>query len=229
MSSKVERKDVFWYIVLRLIIVTSILVAAVIIQLAGAAIVPMVPIFSLLLAIYVLSAAYFLFYAFGKHYAVQAYVQVIFDLFLITAFVYISGGIASSTYFLYVFAVIAASLVISGSAAYLAASLSAILFGLLVDGKYFGIIPYFSPEQAVVLSLGEILFTMFIAWATFFVIAFLMNYLSKEPEKDARGAPAGPEGAHHQGAAGRSRAASRRPWPMRSGTPWRPSPDRSRS
>ena len=183
MASKVERKDVFWYIVLRLIIVSSIFVAAIIILLSGAASVPMGPIFSLFLAIYVLSAAYFLFYAFEKHHTVQAYVQVIFDLFLITAFVYISGGIASSTYFLYVFAVIAASLVISGNAGYLAASLSAILFGLLVDGQYFGVIPYFSPEQAVVLSLGEILFNMFIAWATFFVIAFMMNYLAKDLRK----------------------------------------------
>ncbi len=183
MLPKVEKKDVFWYIVVRLIIVTSILIAAVIILLSGAESVPMGPVFSLLLAVYVLSAAYFLFYALGKHYAVQAYVQVIFDLFLITAFVYISGGIGTSTYFLYLFAIIAASLVISGNAAYLTASLSAILFGLLVDGQYFGIIPYFTPEQAVVLSLGEILFNMFIAWSTFFVIAFMMNYLAGNLKK----------------------------------------------
>ena len=87
MASKVERKDVFWYIVLRLIIVSSIFVAAIIILLSGAASVPMGPISSLFLAIYVLSAAYFLFYAFEKHHTVQAYMQVIFDLFLITAFV----------------------------------------------------------------------------------------------------------------------------------------------
>jgi len=180
---KVERKDVFWYIILRLIILTSILVSAVIIQFAGAPVFPIVPIFYLILVSYLVSAIFLLFYAWGKHYGFQAYLQIIFDLLLITAFVYISGGITSSTYFLYVFAVIAASLVVSARAAFLAASLSAILFGLLVDGTYFRLIPYFSPEHAVRLSLGSVLFTMFIAWGTFFVIAFLMNYLSGNLKK----------------------------------------------
>ena len=179
---KVERKDVFWYIILRLIILTSILVSAVI-QLAGAPVFPIVPIFYLILVSYLVSAIFLLLYARGKHYGFQAYLQIIFDLLLITAFVYISGGITSSTYFLYVFAVIAASLVVSARAAFLAASLSAILFGLLVDGTYFHLIPYFSPEHAVRLSLGSVLFTMFIAWGTFFVIAFLMNYLSGNLKK----------------------------------------------
>ena len=183
MPSKVERKDIFWYIILRLIIVTSILVSAVIIQFAGAAVFSIVPIFYLILVSYLFSAIFLLFYSWGKHYGFQAYLQIFFDLLLITAFVYISGGIASSTYFLYVLAVMAASLVVSPRAAYLTASLSAILFGLLVDGTYFRLIPYFSPEHAVRLSLGSVVFTMFIAWGTFFVIAFLMNYLSGNLKK----------------------------------------------
>ncbi|MFO7733367.1 MAG: ATP-binding protein, partial [Candidatus Aminicenantes bacterium] len=73
---------------------------------------------------------------------------------------------------------IAASLVVSGRAGFLAASLSSILFGALVDGTYFGLIPYFRPEHAVETSLGSLLVTIFIAWAVFFVIAFLMNYLT---------------------------------------------------
>jgi two-component system sensor histidine kinase PilS (NtrC family) len=182
-QKEIERKDIFWYIILRLIVVTSILVSAVIIQFAGAAVFSIVPIFYLILVSYLVSAIFLLFYSWGKHYGFQAYLQIIFDLLLITAFVYISGGITSSTYFLYVLAVIAASLVVSARAAFLAASLSAILFGLLVDGTYFRLIPYFSPEHAVRISLGSVLFTMFIAWGTFFVIAFLMNYLSGNLKK----------------------------------------------
>jgi len=180
---KVERKDIFWYIILRLIILTSILVSAVVIQFAGAPVFPIVPIFYLILVSYLVSAIFLLFYSWGKHYGFQAYMQIFFDLLLITAFVYISGGIATSTYFLYALAVIAASLVVSARAAFLAASLSAILFGLLVDGTYFRLIPYFSPEHAIRLSLGSVVFTMFIAWGTFFVIAFLMNYLSGNLKK----------------------------------------------
>lgn len=176
--SKVERRDLFWYILLRLIVVTSIFVTALIIQLAGAAVVPLIPILRLLFVAYLVSIAYLALYAFDRHYSVQAYIQVVLDLFLITAFVYISGGIASAMYFLYVFAVIAASLVISANAAFLAASLAAILFGLLVDGMYFGLIPYFSAEHDIGLAFGTVLLTLIIAWASFFVIAALTNYLS---------------------------------------------------
>src|SRR4030042_2348738 len=97
---------------------------------------------------------------------------------LISAFVYTSGGIASSMYFLYLFPIIAAGLVVSGRAGYLAASLSAILFGLLGDGVHFGFIPTFRPEHAVKSSLGSLLVTIFIAWGVFFVIAALMSTLA---------------------------------------------------
>lgn len=175
---KIERRDLFWYIILRLIVVTSILVSAVVLQLAGASVFPIVPVFYLILLSYLMTAACLLLYSKGKYPGLQAYLQLVFDLFLITAFVYISGGITSSTYVLYIFAVIAASLVISKQAAYLAAALAAILFGLLVDGMYFGLIPYYSPEHDVKVGLGPVLFTMLVAWTVFFVIAFLMNYLS---------------------------------------------------
>jgi two-component system, NtrC family, sensor histidine kinase HydH len=178
MPTTIERKDIFWYIIMRFIVVTSILVSAVILQLAGASVFPIVPVFYLIGLSYLLTAGCLLLYSWGKYPRVQAYIQLIFDLFLITVFVYISGGITSSTYFLYIFAVIAASLVISNRAAFLAASLSAILFGLLVDGMYFGLVPYYSPEHDVNLGLGSVLFTMLVAWSVFFVIAFLMSYLS---------------------------------------------------
>jgi len=183
MPTAIERKDIFWYIVLRFIIVTTILVSAVILQFAGAAVLPIIPVFYLIGLAYLMTVFCLFLYSRGKYPGFQAYIQLVFDLFLITAFVYISGGVTSSMYFLYVFAIIAASLVISKRAAYLAAGLAAILFGLLVDGMYFGIIPYFSPEHDVRLGLGSILFTMLMAWSVFFIIAFLINYLSESLRK----------------------------------------------
>jgi signal transduction histidine kinase len=178
MPTAIERKDLFWYIVLRFIIVTSILVSVIVLQLAGASVFPIVPVFYLIALAYVVTVCCLLSYYKAKYLGLQAYLQLVFDLFLITAFVYISGGVTSSTYVLYIFAVIAASLVISKRAGYLAAGLSAILFGLLVDGMYFGLIPYYSPEHVITRGLGSVLFTMLVAWSVFFFIAFLVNYLS---------------------------------------------------
>jgi two-component system sensor histidine kinase PilS (NtrC family) len=162
----------------RLAVLTSLLVSAFIIQLSSSDAQPNLPFYYLIFGAYGFSAIVFGLYAWGRRLVVQAYVQVVFDLLLITAFVYISGGIASSMYFLFLFPIIAAGLVVSGRAGFLAASLSAILFGLLADGVYFGFIPAFQPEHAVKASLGSLLVTIFIAWGVFFVIAAMMSYLA---------------------------------------------------
>jgi two-component system, NtrC family, sensor histidine kinase HydH len=174
----VEKRNVFLYNVYRLVVLTSLLVSAFIIQLSSPDSQPNLPFYYLIIGAYGFSAVFFALYAGGRGLQTQAYLQVVFDLLLITAFVYISGGIASSMYFLYVFPIIAASLVISGRAGFLAASLSAILFGILADGIYFGFLPPFRPEHAVKTPLGSMLVTIFIAWGVFFVIAAMMNYLA---------------------------------------------------
>jgi len=173
-----QRRHIFWYILIRTIAVTSILVAVVIIQSSTSAFIPVVPFYYLVLLAYILSLAYLGLYLWGKHYSVQAYVQTVIDLLLITALVYISGGLSGSLYILYVFPVVAASIVLSNRAAFITAGLSAILFGLLVDGLYFGIIPYFSPDQYRERSLGLVLFTIFVAWSLILLIAFLANHLT---------------------------------------------------
>lgn len=174
----VERRHVFLYNVYRVVVLTSLLVSAIIIQLSSPDAPSNLPFYYLILGAYVFSAVFFALYAGGRRLVVQAYAQVVFDLLLITAFVYLSGGLGSSMYFLYLFPIIAASLVVSGRAGFLAASLSAILFGVLADGLYFGFIAGFRPEHAVRPPLGSMLVTMFVAWGVFFVIAALMSRLT---------------------------------------------------
>ncbi len=178
MEHLIERKHVLLYNLYRLVVLTSLLVSAFIIQLSSPESLPNLPFYYLILGAYGFSAVFFGLYVWGRRLVAQACVQVVFDLLLITSFVYISGGIASSMYFLYLFPIIAAGLVVSGRAGFLAASLSAILFGLLADGVYFGFIPAYRPEHAVKTSLGSMLVTIFIAWGVFFVIAGLISKLA---------------------------------------------------
>jgi two-component system sensor histidine kinase PilS (NtrC family) len=178
MERIVDKRHILLYNLYRLVVLTSLLVSALIIQLSSPDAGPNLPFYRLILIAYGFSAVFFGLYAWGRALVAQAYVLVSFDLLMITAFVYISGGVASSMYFLYLFPVIAASLVVSGRAGFLAASLAAILFGLLVDGVYFGFIPPFRPEHAVKAPLGSMLVTIFVAWGVFFVIAAMMSYLS---------------------------------------------------
>jgi signal transduction histidine kinase len=178
-----KKKDILWLILLRLIIVTSLVVSAVIIQYSTSVFLPLNPFYYLVLSFYILSFIYFIFYIWGKFLKVQVYFQIFFDLLLITALVYISGGLQGSFYFLYIFEIIAASIVLSRRAAYLTAALSAIFFGYLVVLMYRRIIPSFGPEETLEISFGLVINNIFIAWSAFFLVAFLMNYLTGSLQK----------------------------------------------
>lgn len=181
---KIDRRSLKSLIVARVTVVLALLIAALVIQFSTTSFLRLEPFYYLILAAFALSGIYLLLFRFNPNLRVQAYVQIVFDLLLVTALVYTSGGIAGNLYFLYVFVIIAASLVISSRAAYLAAALAAILFGALADGMFYGLIPYFQPDQAdATPTLGAVLYTIFLAWTLFFVIAVLVNYLSRNLRK----------------------------------------------
>ncbi len=174
-----ERKDVLRLILFRLIIFTSIFVTAVIIQFSTEYFLPLGTFYLLIIASYVLSFLYFLVYfIWGRGYGIQVYFQIFFDLLLITSLVYISGGVKGTFYFLYIFEIIAASIILSSRAAYVTASLSAIFFGVLLEGMYYELIPYYGSEQTMGISLGAVTNNTFVSWIVFFLIAFLINSLT---------------------------------------------------
>jgi len=178
-----RKRHVFWFILLRLIVVTSLVTSAFIIQYSTAIFLPLSPFYYVIVAFYVLTLLYFLLYLWGKNYILQVYLQIILDLYLITGLVYISGGLKGSFYFLYIFEIIAASIILTRRAAYITAALSAIFFGVLVDGMYFGLVPSFSRTQTMNMSAGQVINSIFIAWCVFFLVALLMNYLTENLRK----------------------------------------------
>ncbi|MEN6311352.1 MAG: histidine kinase dimerization/phospho-acceptor domain-containing protein, partial [Acidobacteriota bacterium] len=183
MKEQAEKKSLLWMIILRGIIVTLLLVLALAIEYSASFSFSFIPFVKIILAAYLLSAAYFLFYYWGRHTTAQAYFQVIGDLVLITGLVYVTGGIASSAYFLYIFPIMGAALVLSSRASYLTASLAAILFGGMADGMYLGLIPRTGADPTAGLTLGSILYLIFVSWSAFFLIALLTNSLAGRLKK----------------------------------------------
>jgi two-component system sensor histidine kinase PilS (NtrC family) len=178
MKEHIDRKNILWMIILRGVIVTLLLLLAVAIEYSASFNFAFIPFIQLILVAYLFSAACFLLYYWGRYLTAQTYFQVIGDLLLITALVYATGGIASSGYFLYVFPIMAAGLILSNRASYLTASLAAILFGGLVDMMYLGVIPHGDPGAGSGLSLGSVLYIIFVPWSAFFLIALLTNSLA---------------------------------------------------
>jgi len=174
---KVRRKHILWFILFRLIILTTLMITAVGIQFAAPEYVPLTSLYYVIIGVYALSILYLALYFWNRYLSFQAYLQIFFDLLLITFLVYISGGLRGSFYFLYIFSIIAASIVLSNRAAYITAALSCIFFGILVDGMYFGFIPYFQSGEPLEISLALVLSNIGFAWGAFFLVAFLVNYL----------------------------------------------------
>jgi len=173
-----ERKNILRLILIRLVIVTTLVVSAFIIQFSTEAFLSLNQ-FYLILSFYLLSLAYLVLYLWGKYYTLQASAQIFFDLILVSALVYISGGLQGSFYFLYIFDIIAASIIISKRASYITAALSAILLGLMVELMYFKVIPYYGPGEQIEISLGLMNYNIFMAWSSFFLVAFFINYLTE--------------------------------------------------
>jgi len=175
-----------WLILLRLIIVTALAVSAVIInQFSTSIFLPLTLFYILIIVTYVLSIGYLLLYYWGRYQTLQVWIQIFFDLLLITAFVYVSGGLRGSFYFLYIFGIIAAGFVLSRRAAYLTAALSGVFFGVLVNGMHLGFLPYFGSDQPTELSPGIVINNIFISWSMFFIVAFLVNYMKERLRRTA--------------------------------------------
>lgn len=174
-----RRKDIFWLILLRLIIVTALAVSAVIIQYSAATFLPLMQFYYLIIAAYVLSALYLLLYYWGRFQTFQVGLQIFFDLLLITGLVYVSGGLRGSFYSLYIFGIIAASIVLSKRAAYLTAALSGVFFGILINSMYLGYLPYLVSDPPTELSPGTAINSIFVSWSVFFIVAFLVNTMKE--------------------------------------------------
>jgi two-component system, NtrC family, sensor histidine kinase PilS len=88
----------------------------------------------------------------------NASLQVAGDLLLVGGILFTTGGIDSPISFLFLFVIIASSVTLPRAAAYLAASGAIIIYGLLVDLEYFGIITpvYLFPESKVSFASGYV-------------------------------------------------------------------------
>ena len=80
----------------------------------------------------------------------QAYVQIIVDLILITGVVYVTGGLDSYFILLYSLAILVASILLSRVGSFLLSSLGFILFAVITNATYYELIPaFYSTDQGI--------------------------------------------------------------------------------
>ena len=112
---------------------------------------------SIVLLWYTLGVFFLLLHSLWDEFELQARIQVLTDLALATAVVYITGGIDTSFNFLHPLVILVASILLPRWWAYLTAALSFIGFGAVLELTYFDVIRSFSITRPDLRSLQVVI------------------------------------------------------------------------
>ena len=163
-------------IIVRLCLASFILGTILFFYLRGAWLYPISYLFIWTGIIYFLSLIYIILLRFIKRLKALSYIQIVLDLILITALIYITGEKDSIFTFLYELSIMSACIILQKRGGFGAASLSCIFYGGLLDLGYYGIIPTLSPHEY---ELG-ILYHILINFFAFYLIALLTTTLTEQ-------------------------------------------------
>jgi len=143
-------------------------------------------VYVIIIATYLLSFLYLLLLKTIKILEVNVYLQVICDVTLITVLVYVTGGIESVYSVLYPLVIIYSALFLERRGGVITASASGILYGLLLDLEYYGVIePIYAAPLGHGYSAGYVLSRVFIHLVSFYIVALLISFVVAQ-EKKAR-------------------------------------------
>lgn len=170
-----------WLMIFRIVLVTLLLGSALIIQVRETKTRPLELLYFLIIVSYVFTAITVTFLRRVSHITVSAYLQIIYDLFLETGIVYITGGIESVFTFTYIFTIISASILLYRHGAFLAASLGTIFYGTLIVLQFYHVLPLYSSQRLTFLTINSstLYYNIFLNSCAFYLIAYLSSYLSE--------------------------------------------------
>ncbi len=109
-------------------------------------------------------------------FAVFAYVQIFIDVIAETFLIYLTGGIESWFPFIFLLSIISASIVLNRRASYYAASLSSILYGVIINLQLYNLLPGLTGS---IFAAKDYLYNIFAHILSFYLVAFLSGYLSE--------------------------------------------------
>lgn len=132
------------------------------------------------LLVYLLTGIYWYLLRKIKNLSLFAYLQISIDILLVSILVYITGGIDSAFSPLYHLAIISGSIILYRRGGYLAASVSSILYGGMLDMQYYNA---FGFVQSTNFTSLQVLYLVFSNILSFYTVALLSGYLSERLRK----------------------------------------------
>jgi two-component system sensor histidine kinase PilS (NtrC family) len=170
-----ERNWLSWLVRVRIFILTLLLAIELAVAQFSPTPLPMRLFVSTILFWFSLSLFYVLLLSLWKEHQLQASLQVLTDLALVTLVVHETGGWDSSLNFLYPLAIVVASVLLPRVWAYLIAALAFILYGSVLELNYYAVIPSYCTTHPGFQALQAIIFVNLFA---FLAIAYLAGLLT---------------------------------------------------
>ncbi len=186
-----ERNWLAWLVRVRIFILTLLLAIELAVAQFTPAPLPTRLFVSTILFWYSLSLFYILLLSLWKEQQLQASLQVVTDLVLVSLVVHETGGWDSSLNFLYPLVIIVASVLLPRVWAHLVAALAFILYGTVLELNYYGVVPSYCTTHPGLKALQAIIFVNLFA---FLAVAYLAGLLTSKLRqvgvqlKDASGA-----------------------------------------
>jgi two-component system sensor histidine kinase PilS (NtrC family) len=170
-----ERNWLAWLVKVRILILTFLLgIELALVQFTRTPL-PLRLFISTILLWYTLSLFYVLLLSFWREHRLQALLQVLTDLVMVSLVVHETGGWDSSLNFLYPLVIIVAGILLPRVWARLVAALSFILYGAVLELNYYGIIPSYCTTHPGLKALQAIIFVNLFA---FLAVAYLAGLLT---------------------------------------------------
>jgi two-component system sensor histidine kinase PilS (NtrC family) len=186
-----ERNWLGWLVKIRIIILTCLFGIELAVARLSENPLPLRPFVSSMLLWFALSLFYILLLSFWEEQRVQAVLQVVTDMAMVSLVVHFTGGWDSSLNFLYPLVIIVACILLPKVWAYLTSALAFILYGCVLELNYYDIIPSFATTHPELKSLEAIMFVNLFAYLAVAYLAGLLAAKLRQVDvqlKDASGA-----------------------------------------
>ncbi len=186
-----ERNWLTWLVKVRILILMVLLVIELAVIRLTPSPLPLMPFLTGMVLWFVLSLFFLFLVSVWNEHRLQAILQVLSDLAMVTLVVQVTGGIDSSLNFLYPLVIVVACMLLPGIWGYLSAALAFILFGTVLELDYYQVIPSYSNSHPKLQALQVVIFVNLFAY---FAIAYLAGLLMSKLRqvdvqlKDASGA-----------------------------------------
>jgi len=169
-----ERNWLTWLVKVRILILTFLLGLELVVAHFTPTPLPLRLFIGTILLWYTLSLLYALLLSFWQEHRLQASLQVLTDLALVSLVVHETGGWDSSLNFLYPLVIIVASVLLPRVWAHLIAALAFILYGTVLELNYYGLVHSYCTTHPELKALQAIIFVNLFA---FLAVAYLAGLL----------------------------------------------------